>query len=117
MMIQQMKDKKTGRVVDVYSIKHKDGKMIAIVFDLIKYRDTNNGWDKIPLKKLVPMDTPSRNEIPSKNRINKIKRRLKIESAIWKTSDGQLFTHDHIDDAIKHEEMIMEQEKENNVNC
>lgn len=118
MEVIKMKEKKSGRIVDVYGFRNnKAGKLVAVVFDLVKYRDYGSGWDQILLKNLVPIDVPSREDITTKTEVNRIKARLKIHTATWQATDGKLFDHKNMDEAIEYERQPMKQEEKDNVNC
>lgn len=105
----EMRLKKSGNVVKVYDITNG----VATIFNPEMYIKNNNGWDQVALKRLVPMEYPVNNDTYiTQTTKNKAKKRMHLEDAVWKTSDGELWKHENIDDAIAHEIELME--KENN---
>lgn len=106
----EMQLKPNGELVKVYDIT--DGQ--ATIWSESQYHQCNNGWMKIKVSRLVPQEYPlnSKNHA-SKTQKNKAKSRMHLEDAIWKTSDGQLWKHENIDDAIAHELELMNEENNN----
>jgi hypothetical protein len=104
----EMRRKKDEAPVRVYSIS-PDG--IATIFDIGAYKNTGNGWQKIGITKLIPMDMPlNHKEVITKTLKNKAKDRMKIVDATWETSDGQQWTHAEIENAVMHEIELMKNE-------
>lgn len=109
MMYEEMRVRPSGSIVRVYQII--DG--VATVFDKEKFMRDNQGWNKVKVNKLVPMDLPLYNDtVVSQTAKNKAKKRMHLEDATWKTSDGKLWSHADIDMAVEHELTLMEQENQ-----
>lgn len=97
-----------GEIVKVYDIT--DGQ--ATIWSDAQFHQCNNGWMKIKVSRLVPNEYPLNSKHhTSKTQKNKAKSRMHLEDATWKTSDGQLWKHENIDDAIAHELELMNEEK------
>lgn len=113
MLYEEMRLRKTGETVRVYAIDPSEN--IATIFYASQYTKINNGWQKIKLSQLVPMDFPINNkDYISKTKKNKAKDRMKLIEATWQTSDGNLWNHSDIDAAVEHELFLMSLEE--NVN-
>ena len=105
----EMRLRPAGDIVQVYDIT--DG--IATIFNKAQFMTSDQGWQKIKVSKLVPMEFELHNtNVISQTTKNKAKKRMHLEDAVWKTSDGELWKHENIDDAIAHELELMD--KENN---
>lgn len=108
-----MRNKKTGSQVRVYEFFSLEGNPQALVFDESLYKTSGYGWTRIKLSNLLPLDMPlDNNSLVSKTEKNKIKKRLKLIYAEWETTDGKVFDHEHLEDAIKYEKELMEKEGE-----
>jgi hypothetical protein len=104
----EMQLKPSGEIVKVYDIT--DGQ--ATIWSDLQFQQCNGGWVKIKVNRLVPPGYPLNNkEYVSKTQKNKAKSRMHLEDATWKTTDGELWKHENIDDAIAHELELMEKEK------
>jgi hypothetical protein len=113
MLYEEMRLRKTGETVRVYAIAPSEN--IATIFSASQYTKTNNGWQKIKLSQLVPMDFPINNkDYISKTKKNKAKDRMKLIEATWQTSDGNLWNHSDIDAAVEHELFLMSLEENGN---
>ena len=113
MLYEEMRLRKTGETVRVYAIDPSEN--IATIFSASQYTKTNNGWQKIKLSQLVPMDFPINNKDHiSKTKKNKAKDRMKLIEATWQTSDGNLWNHSDIDAAVEHELFLMSLEENGN---
>lgn len=113
MLYEEMRLRKTGETVKVYAIDPSEN--IATIFSTSQYTKTNNGWQKIKLSQLVPMDFPINNkDYISKTKKNKAKDRMKLIEATWQTSDGNLWNHSDIDAAVEHELFLMSLEENGN---
>ena len=113
MLYEEMRLRKTGETVRVYAINPSEN--IATIFSTSQYAKTNNGWQKIKLSQLVPMDFPINNkDYISKTKKNKAKDRMKLIEATWQTSDGNLWNHSDIDAAVEHELFLMSLEENGN---
>lgn len=111
MLYEEMRLKPSGNTVRVYSVS-QDG--TALVFDSERYIKNNNGWEKVKASRLVPLDYPLNSEdYCSKTKKNRAKSRLHLEDATWKGTDGTIWSHSQIEEAIAHELELMEKEKEN----
>lgn len=104
----EMRRKKDEAVVRVYAISN-DG--IATIFEPGDYKSRGNGWQKVSITKLLPLDMPlNHKEVITKTLKNKAKDRMKIVDATWETSDGQQWTHAEIENAVMHEIELMKNE-------
>ncbi len=113
MLYEEMRLRKTGETVRVYAIDPVEN--IATIFCPAQYIKVNNGWMKIKVSQLVPMDFPINNkDCVSKTKKNKAKDRMKLIEATWQTSDGNLWSHSDIDAAVEHELFLMSLEGVNN---
>ena len=109
MMYEEMRLRPNGSIVRVYAIEGDT----ATIFDKEKFMRDNQGWTKAKVCKLVPMEFPLYNQdVISQSIKNKAKKRMHLEEATWKTSDGKLWEHKDIEDAITHEIELMNKEKE-----
>lgn len=111
MLYEEMRVRKSGEIVRVYSINPQDN--TAMVFSIKQYTSMNNGWTKTKLSQLVPVDFPLNNsDFTSKTQKNKAKDRMKLLDATWQTTDGTIWNHSDIEKAIEHELYLMNEEKE-----
>ncbi len=109
----EMKLRKTGETVRVYSASVEAGCSYATIFSpSLAGKQAGNGWQTVKMSALVPLDFWVDDGFCSKTKKNKIKSRLKLISAEWQCTDGTVFTHEHIEDAIKHEAKLMGEELE-----
>lgn len=109
--------RKTGETVRVYGISVENCNSLATVFiPSLAGKQQGNGWQTVKTSALVPMEFWVDGSFCSKTKKSKIKSRLKLITAEWQCTDGTVFTHEHLDDAIKHEAELMgeEYEKEEN---
>lgn len=104
----EMQLRPSGEIVKVYDIT--DGQ--ATIWSDSQFHNCNGGWMKVKVNRLVPQGYPlNSQDHTSKTQKNKAKSRMHLEDAVWKTSDGELWKHENIDDAIAHELELMEKEK------
>ena len=109
MMYEEMRLRPSGKLVKVYDIT--DG--MATIFDKEQFMKSNQGWVKVKVNKLVPKEFELHNNaIISQTTKNKAKKRMHLEDATWKTSDGMLWSHNVLEDAITHEIELMNKETE-----
>lgn len=110
----EMRMRKTGEIVRVYSI-HSDGNYpTAIIYvPSLAVKQQGNGWQTVRMSLLVPPEFYVDNNSISKTQKNKIKSRLKLISAEWMCSDGTIYTHDNLESAISHEAEIINKEINN----
>ena len=105
----EMKKRKTGEIVRVYSIYEN----MAVIFSPGLYKANGNGWERLKLSQLIPMDMPlEHKDAISKTDQNKAKERMKIVTATWITSDGKLWNHTDMEESIAHEIELMRKERE-----
>lgn len=69
-----------------------------------------NGWVQVKFSRLIPYPEAEIYKIEgmSKTKRNKAKSRLTLAYAEWVSSDGSIYDHNHLEDAIKHELELME---------
>ena len=109
----EMKLRKTGETVRVYDVSVDAGNSYATIFSpSLAGKQSGNGWQTVKMSALVPLDFWIDGGFCSKTKKNKIKSRLKLISAEWQCTDGSVFTHEHLEDAIKHEAWLMGEELE-----
>lgn len=109
--------RKTGETVRVYSVTVDAGVSYAVIFSPnLAGKQQGNGWKTVKMGALVPPDLWVNNWYCTKTKKNKIKSRLKLITAEWQCTDGTVFTHEHLEDAIAYEAKLMgeEYEKEEN---
>lgn len=108
-MYEEMRLRPSGSIVKVYDIH--DG--MATIFDKEQFMKSDQGWSKVKVSKLVPMEFELHcQDVISNTSKNKARKRMHLEAATWKTSDGIEWDHSEIETAIEHELMLMEQENE-----
>lgn len=104
----EMKKRKNGEIVRVYHIFEN----MATTFSPALYKSKGNGWERLKLTQLIPIDMPiENNEVISQTEKNKAKKRMKILNATWLTSDKEMWTHENIEKAIEHEVELMRNEQ------
>lgn len=104
----EMQLRPSGELVKVYDIT--DGQ--ATIWSDSQFIQCNGGWMKVKVNRLVPVEYPLNNKnYVSKTQKNKAKSRMHLEDAIWKTTDGQLWKHENLDEAVAHELELMDKEK------
>lgn len=111
----EMKLRKTGEIVRVYgvSVAVETGCSYATIFNSgLASKQSGNGWQTVKMSALIPLDFWVGDAFCSKTKKNKIKSRLKLISAEWQCTDGTVFTHEYLEDAIKHEAKLMDEELE-----
>lgn len=108
----EMMTRGTKEKVRVY---HIDNCGTATIWSPSQYHKGAGGWLRLPLTKMMPVDFApgGENEI-SMTQKNKAKKRLKLLDAVWQASDGSIYPHKELDDAIRHELDIMQKETDNN---
>ena len=106
--------RKTGEVVRVYGVSVESNISFATIYrpSIAGLGQPTNGWQTVKMTALIPPDFWMDDDFCSKTKKNKIKSRLKLISAEWQCTDGTVFTHEHIEDAIKHEAKLMGEELE-----
>ena len=95
--------------VEVYDIKHIDGKDFAFCFvPTLAGQQNGQGWLKVKLSKLIPYPHAYVYKTGmSKTEKNKIKSMLTIQYAEWVCTDGTVYTHDKLEDAIQHQKELV----------
>lgn len=98
--------------VDVYHIDYE--KKTATCFSSFVCQQQNgNGWFTVKLGKLVPYPYAEDYKTDmSKTERNKIKSMLTLTYAEWTCTDGAVYDHGHIEDAIQHQAQLMNKEDE-----
>ena len=101
--------------VEVYHIDPE--KKVALCFSAsICQQQNGNGWFTVKLGKLVPYPYAEDYKTGmSKTQRNKIKSMLTLTYAEWTCTDGAIYDHAHIEDAIQHQAQLMNKEDEKNV--
>lgn len=108
MQYQEMRLRPDGETVRVYAITGD----LATIWCESQFAKADQGWKQVKVTKLVPMDYDLHNtEFVSKTQAGKIKKRIKLQDAVWSTSDGMLFSHTHYGEAMDHERKLMELEE------
>ena len=110
-MYEEMRLRPSGDIVKVYDIH--DG--MATIFNKAQFMVSDQGWSKVKVTKLVPMEFELHcKDVISNTSKNKARKRMKLLDATWMTSDGIHWEHEEIETAIEHELMLMDKEKEGN---
>ena len=106
--------RKTGETVRVYGISTENGEAFATIYrpSIAGLGNPANGWQTVKMITLIPPDFWINNGYCTKSEQNKIKSRLKLISAEWQCTDGTVYAHEHLEDAIQHEAKLMNEEKE-----
>ena len=104
-------------IVDVYNTFDETGRITALIFSMNQFKKTGNGWKKVKIGQLVPLEycTDDLNGFRSKSDRNKIKERLTLVNPTWRATDGTQFSN--IDEAIEYENVLMKKEKESDIEC
>lgn len=95
--------------VDVYYIDYE--KKIATCFSPLIYQQQNgNGWFTTKLSKLIPYPYAETYKTGmSKTEHNKIKSMLTLTWAEWTCTDGSVYDHAHLEDAIQHQAKLIKE--------
>lgn len=112
MINMKMYYRKNEIIVEVY---HFFEDKTALIFSPdIAGRQNGNGWEKVKLSQLIPLEYFDEHDkrFMSKTERNKIKERLTLTEALWTCSDGIAFKD--FDKAILYERELIEQEKGDN---
>ena len=113
----EMVYRKTGETVRVYGTVDKNGALFAMIYrpSIAGLGNPANGWETVKMTALIPPEFWVNEGYCTKTKKNKIKSRLKLITAEWQCTDGTVFTHEHLEDAIEYEAKLMgeEYEKEN----
>ena len=105
-----MFNRKSKAQVEVYAIDVDHG--IAMFYDSqLASKNNGNGWQKCPMKQLIPIDYVHEGEYMSKTERNNVKSHLKLVDAVWQCEDGLCFTHSNIEKAIEHQRELMKEDK------
>jgi hypothetical protein len=104
-----MYNKKDNTVVDIYHFNLDD--TVTVYSSHLAARQNGNGWTKLKLKNLIPLDyyDEEKKGYMSKIERNKIKERLTLTSAIWTCTDGASFSN--CNEAISHEYKLFKEEE------
>jgi len=106
MIYEEMQLRPGGQTVRVYSVGADN---MAVIFDPVMYMKNNNGWDRVKVSRLVPMEFELNNrDHVSKTRKNKAKSRLKLVEATWESTDGTRYDLSELENAIRHELDLMD---------
>lgn len=109
----EMKMRKTGETVRVYNFSTDGTSSLATIYvPSLAGKQQGNGWQTVKVSALVPLDFWVDDAFCSKTKKNKIKSRLKLISAEWQCTDGAVYEHSDLEEAIKHEAMLMNTELE-----
>ena len=110
-----MYHRKNGKRYEVYHYLTDNGHTVAMCFDTEQAGRCNGaGWCKVRLKDLVPEAHANKTtgEFQSNTERAKIKRQLKLVHATWACTDGRLYDHSAIEEAMEHQKMLMEMSEE-----
>lgn len=107
----EMKLRTSGETVRVYNFVKSDTDSVYI-FVPSMHQKCNNGWQKVKMSKLIPMDMSVNGTLMhSKTEKNRAKSMLKLVAATWQTTDGLQYPHMLLDMAIEHQLNIMNNEQ------
>lgn len=104
-----MYHRKNGKRYEVYDYITEEGKhTYAVCYDTEQAGRCGQGWCRMRLKDLVPECHANSitGQFMSKTERNAIKSRLEIVSATWRCTDGTLFDHSLLDEAINHQKNL-----------
>ena len=111
MLYEEMRLRPNGEIVRVYSIDASTGN--ARIWCASQFMKSDQGWQTVKSNKLVPVDFPLHSELHLSNtKKNNAKKRLKLVDAVWETTDGLTWSHEHLEDAVVHEAELMKKESE-----
>lgn len=107
----QMYYKDDNAIVEVYNFFEGGG---ALIFSpSLAGKQNGNGWIKVKVNKLIPIEyynaCEDKSGFMSKTKKNKIKSRLTLTHATWTCTDGK--EYNNCEEAIAHENTLMEEEK------
>ncbi len=106
MMFEVMRLRPDGEYVKVFDIT--DGQ--ATVWSDAQFAKCDCGWMKVKVSRLVPEGYElHNNNFVSKTQEAKAKKRMHLEDATWRTSDGVLWRHADIKEAIQYELRLMQE--------
>lgn len=95
--------------VEVYDFDMEHGNALCYVPTLAGNQN-GNGWITCKLKRLVPYPhAEAYKSGMSKTERNKIKSMLTLTYAEWTCTDGAIYTHAHLEDAIQHQAHLLEE--------
>ena len=116
-----MYHRKNGKRYEVYHYITDGNHVVAVCFDTDQAGRCNGaGWCRMRLKDLVPEAHANTltGEFQSNTERAKIKHQLKLVDAIWECTDGCRYEHSAIEEAMEHQKMLMEMNKNaSNNNC
>lgn len=100
----KMWNKKTNSDVEVYNIDTVT-KRCLIYNAAIAGQNNGNGWQIVSVNGLIPYPHAEIYKIPTmtKTIYAKAKSKLKLVDATWEATDGVLFDHEHIKDAVEYQ--------------
>lgn len=108
----EMKFRKTGETVRVYAVSVDNNHSFATIYrpSIAGLGNPANGWETVKMASLIPLDFWVNDNYCTKTTKNKIKSRLKLISAEWQCTDGSVYSHEFIEDAIAYEAKLMGEE-------
>lgn len=111
----KMWNKNNNCDVDVYEMNIND-KNCLIYNPQVAGSQNGNGWQVISRKNLIPYPYAEIYKIPcmTKTKYNKAKSHLHLKDAVWEATDGKLFDHSVLEEAIKYQIELDEKEGEFN---
>lgn len=100
--------------VEVYSFDMANGNKTALCYvPTLAGQQSGNGWITCKVTYLIPYPhAESYKNGQSKTERNKIKSMLTLSYAEWTCTDGTVYDHDHLDDAIAHQKILIETKDE-----
>lgn len=100
--------------VEVYAITTQGDRFIALCYiPTLAGKQNGNGWVRVKMSRLVPYPYAEAYKTGmSKTERNKIKSMLKLSYAEWTCTDGSIFSHDKLEDAIAHQATLIKIEEE-----
>ena len=109
-----MYHRKNGKRYEVYQYIMVDNHSYALCYDTDQAGQCGHGWCRMRLKDLVPEAhaNPVTGQFMSNTARNKAKRNLKLLYATWQCTDGRIYDNSLIEEAIIHQQTLMEMEKE-----
>ena len=105
--------RKNGKRYEVYDYITEANRIHVICYDTDQAGQCGQGWCRMRLKDLIPEAHANKftGKFESNTARSAIKKKLQLVSATWKCTDGRLFDHSMIDEAIEHQRRLMEVEE------
>lgn len=100
--------------VDVFKIYTEGSSVFAVCFiPVLAGQQNGQGWMRVKMSNLIPYPHAEIYKTGmSKTEKNKIKSMLTLSYAEWTCTDGKVYDHQHLEDAIQHQKELVEKKNE-----